>query len=232
MRSRIFNKINRCIYTELLLCLSFASLFCIGLSSWIIGDETASNEVLITTGSLDSKTLDTKGSAYFVRGSEEGFETFSFNETLKYSSTVFSCQIKVKPSLLKSTFDNSNVDISIGLTYDYRTSLNRNLFANNNILIPDTISFSVVNSNNRKINSLNRIISSEIKDGGITSYQLKYSVPLYSKEESSVYVICKDFESSSDFVYVNVSIPFVINDNAISLFKDIKFNFLTNLEEN
>lgn len=232
MRSRIFNKINRCIYTELLLCLTFASLFCVGFSSWIIANDVASNEVRISIGSFGNKTLDTKGSAYFVRGSEEGFETFSFNEAIKYSSTVFSCQIKVKPSLLKSTFDTSNVDISIGLTYDYRTSLNRNLFANNNILIPDTISFSVVNSNNRKINSLNRIVSSEEKNGGITSYRLMYSVPLYSKEESSVYEMCKEFESSFDFVFVNVFIPFIINDNAISLFKDIKFNFLTNLEEN
>lgn len=217
---------------SLCLTLSMVSLVSVGFSSWmLVGGATELGPIDVTVGNIQNGQEDLKGSAYFVKGSEKGFDTYSFDNSIGYSKTDFSCQLKIRPDLMNGLFGNSEKEVQIGLTYNYRTSFDKNLFANADIQIPDSICFSISNSSNRKLYSVRKEITSQQEANASTTHFLRYFTYLYSLDEPSLCDIASDFQKNNEYVYIDITIPFLIKEGMENMFKDVTFNFITNMME-
>lgn len=184
--------------------------------------------IYVSVGDVVEELPDFNDGAFFVKGSEKGFGTFQGKDSLSYQTTIFSCQLKIRPDLIKGQTGK----IVVGLTYDYRTSFDIKVFSNPNIIIPEYIQFKVNNSGNRKLFSGQKEVESNSIGNGKTRNILSYDVLAFDNDAPSLWSLCSEFQTGTSFVVIDVSIDFkFLNDSVVSSFSDIPFYFRTNLKE-
>lgn len=212
-----------------LLFLSNISLFSIGYSSWMVSAQsTLTDPIYVSVGDVVEELPNFNGGAFFVKGSEKGFGTFQENDSLLYQTTTFSCQIKIRPDLIKGQTEK----IILGLAYEYRTTFDIKAFSNPNIIIPEYIQFKVNNSGNRKLFSGQKKVESNSIGNGKTRNILSYDVLAFDNDTPSLWSLCSEFQTGTSFVVLDVSIDFkFLNDSVVSSFSNIPFYFRTNLKE-
>ena len=214
-----------------LLFLSSLSLFSVGFANWNVGVSGIDVNLVVEADTIAENKEDFKGTAYFVKGSEKCFDVFEYNGLTVYSRSTFSCQIKIRPDLLDAFFPDTDKKFTIGLYYNYTTAADPKIFNNTKIALSDNAICNVENSISAVLLSKTKEISSYIQDNGTTDNYLKYTVSLTSKMGASLSSVSKPYQNSTEFVFINVDIPFEIDKNMVSTFKNISFYFLTNLEE-
>lgn len=202
----------------------------VGFSSWNIGNANSSSfSVDVTTGGLEE--IDYQGTAYIVSGSESGFGFYSFNGSQIYSSSTMSVQIKIRPDLLKSTFSGQDVSMGIGIRYSSASSSDPCIFSDSYTALtnPEKVECDVTSSANRFLYSSDLSLSITTANN-VNTNTLSASALLYSESKPSLYSIAKDFQSSTNFVYIDMNFNFEVNGD-LSGFSDLSFHFVSSLEE-
>ena len=109
--------------------LAFISCFTVGFSSWVLGGDS-NNNASISFEIGDVNKVDLGNAAYYVKDSETYFSYYSIDDKSYASKDSISIKIKINPSLIEQNFSD-DLYVDFGLTYSYRTSLNRDLFGSN-----------------------------------------------------------------------------------------------------
>lgn len=126
--------------------------------------------------------------------------------------------MKINPSLIVQTV-KENSYITFGLTYSYRTSLNRNIFENNSYCsLNDCLIFSLSNNTYFSFDGGNFEFSSEEIGNAVSKYSITSKTMLYSKEENSLWNYFKHFSSSSE---ISLDVIFKFEILNMSTFKNM-----------
>ncbi len=211
-----------------ILSLLTLSLLCLGSASWAIGN-SASLSANVNVG--DVAKLNFSNSAYYIAGSEKGFDFYTYSNRHYYTKTTFSIRGKCRPDLLKTMFASKEVAITFGITYDYYTLENYNIFEENNqiLIVPQNFKCELETSENRFLFStdLDYRESSYVNE---TTYVLQGNILAYSESKPCLYSLTKDYQTGTAYVYFQISFEFInLNLDNDAIFPQLSFHFLTNL---
>ena len=214
---------------SLLVFLTTLSIVSVGFSSWSI----SSTDSIGGNIEVDNvTTFDYKNTAYTIKYSEFGFDYYIYGETYFYTSSTMGYKIKIRPDLLETNFKGHVVSLNLGIGYEYDTSKDLLLFDDSNQYFdsPKHAKISVDNSVNRFIYSSDLYHSLESTGSWTTEYKLLGNVLLYSEDKPSLYSIAKDFQVSTNYVYLTINFEFIVKEYPTN-FETINFDFYSSLEE-
>ncbi|GEM_PF-4066917 len=205
-------------------CVSFLSVCAVGYSVWSFsGGSTQVNvPVVVATNSSFSygKT------AYYINGSESGFDYYIFDGQYYFTKTSYSLKFKVSPVLLLSSFQNSGeVLLNFSLSYE---SDSFDMFSAGNTNA-DAPSFARYYLDTQKSNQMTSM-SVEVKTEG-SLHTISSSIYLYSDTMPSLYSMTKDYSASSTtYVYLWASFDFDIKDTfSASAYESIAMRMSTSV---
>lgn len=214
---------------SLLVFLTTISIVSVGFSSWSI---TTPKTIYGNIEVDNVQYFDFKDSAYTIKRKEFGFNYYVLEDRYYYTSSTMGFKIKIRPDLLKSYYEGNEIFINLGIGYQYETEKALCLFTDNNdyFVKPSKARVCVDGTANRFLYSEDLNYSTESVGNYTTSYSLIGNMILYSDSNPSLYSISKDFQKSTEYVYLTVYFDFEIKKIPDNFYK-ISFDFYSSFEE-
>lgn len=210
------------------LLLSFCSLISVGFSSWSIG---ANPDPAFITASADNVERDDyHGAAFYVQGSEKGFDYFIFENSIKITSSEFRITVKVSPTITLNRYqEQKSVPVFFGLTYS-TTNSNLKLFEKTTGIEPPETFRCEYKKNSAYYLESDSLVYSRFSNNDIITHYLSGEINLFSQESRSLYSIAKERNSyDGNFVYFDIVFRFSVDDMFANSFKNVSMNFVTSL---
>lgn len=215
--------------TIIISTLLVASIASIGFSSWLLGGDS-NNNASISFEIGDVNKVDLGNAAYYVKDSEIYFSYYSIDDKSYANKDSISIKIKINPSLIEQNFSD-DLYVDFGLTYSYRTSLNRDLFGSNTYsTINSNIIFALSDNNNIVFNGGTFIYSSSDIGNSTTRYSIVSKTLLFSKTQNSIWNYFKYFGNNTE-ISIDVIFKFNIIDPVVfkTMTTGLSINVFTSL---